>query len=410
MPRRPGRWAIMIRHARPAKKFETGRGCQQTGVRTRLQVLMGVTVKSNARIRECRPDDLAIVSALFQRILRNGEKCNLATLEAYLRDLYFKHPWQDPELPSRVSVSADGRVNGFVGVLPLRMNYRGTRVRAALVGSLMVDNPQQDPLAGARLIRSSFAGPQDLSLSESANPLAQRMWQRLGGSIAPAYSMDWARVLRPAQFGVAMLKPPAWLAGLLRPLGFAADTLSGAAKSRRFRIGPLDPRIERAAIGTNESIALIRQFAARYELAPAWDDASLRWFLTHAARKDPFGELISRVVRARNGTPLGCYLYYGQPGGMAIVLQIFSEPKNADTVVKCLLADANERGCAAVRGRVQPDLLDALQQNGCIFKHVASLTIHARNAELLDAIRAGNALATGLAGETWTRLIHGKFV
>ncbi len=130
-------------------------------------------------------------------------------------------------------------------------------------------------------------------------------------------------------------------------------------------------------------------------------------------RTDPrlrYIKLISRVVRAKNGTPLGCYLYYGQPGGMAIVLQIFSGPENADTVVRCLLADANERGCAAVRGRVQPDLLDALQQNGCIFKHVASLTIHARNAELLAATRAGNALVTGLAGESWTRLYRGKFV
>jgi len=371
---------------------------------------MGVTLTSNARIRECRPDDLPVVAALFQRILRHGEKCNLATLESYLRDLFFEHPWQDPELTSRVRVSADGVVNGFVGVMPLSMTYRGAGIRAALIGSLMVDHPQQDPLAGARLLRSVLAGPQDLSLSESANSLAQRMWQRLGGSAAPAYSMDWARVLRPAQFGIVMLKAPAWLAGVLRPVGFTADTLLGAAKSRRFRLEPIDPRIERADISANELVALIRRFAARYELTPAWNDASLRWFLTHAARKDPFGELISRVVRARNGTPLGCYLYYGQPGGMAIVLQIFSGPENADTVVKSLLADVNDRGCAAVRGRSQPDLLYALLLNGCIFKHVASLTMHSRNAELLDAIRAGNALVTGLAGESWARLIHGQFV
>lgn len=390
-------------------KFETALGCQHGGLRTQVQVLMGIT-KSNAQIRECRPEDLAVVGSLFQRILRHGEHCNLATLESYLKDLFFEHPWQDPELASRVSVSADGAVNGFVGVLPLRMTYRGAGIRAALIGSLMVDNPQQDPLAGARLLRSVLTGPQTLSLSETSNLLAQRMWQRLGGSVAPAYSMDWARVLRPAQFGVAMLKAPTWIEGLLRPAGLAVDTLLGTAKSQRFRLEPIDPRIERADIDANELMALIRQFTARYELAPAWDDASLHWFLTHAARKDPFGELIRRVVQAKNGTPLGCYLYYGQPGGMAIVLQIFSSPENADTVVKALLADANQRGCAAVRGRVQPDLLDALLQNGCIFKHVASLTMHSKNADLLAAIRAGDAFVTGLAGELWTRLIHGKFV
>ena len=371
---------------------------------------MSITLKSNTRIRECTPDDLGVVAALFQRILRPGERCNLATLESYLRNLFFEHTWRDPELPSRVSVTADGTVNGFIGVLPLRMTYRGAEIRAALASSLMVDHPQHNPLAGARLLRSFINGSQDLSLGETSDSVVQRMWRRLGGVVAPAYSMDWMRILRPAQFGVAMLKAPSWMESLLRPVGFAVDGLSGARKWSRFRIEPIDARIARADIDTNELIALVRQFAARYELRPAWDEASLRWFLTQAVRKEPFDDLIGRVVYGKNRTPLGCYLYYGRPGGVAWVLQIFSGRENSDTVVKGLLADVNDSGCAAVRGRVQPDLLDALPQNGCIFKHVGSLTMHSRNAELLAAIRAGDALVTGLAGESWTRLIRGIFV
>ncbi len=371
---------------------------------------MGITLRSNAQIRECRPDDLAVVAALFQRIFRNGQKCNLAKLESYMRDLFFEHPWRDPELPSRVSVAAGGIVNGFVGVLPVRMTYRGTQVRAALASTLMVDNPQHDPLAGARLLRSVLTGPQDLSLAETTNPLAQRMWQRLGGTAVPAYSMDWARILRPAQFGVAMLKAPSWMANLLRPVGFAVDTLLGTAKSRPFRFEQNDARITQTDLDANELVALIQRFAARYELRPAWNDSSLRWFLAHAARKEPFGDLIGRVVYSKNRTPLGCYLYYGRPGGMAMALQIFSGREHADTVVNGLLTDVNRRGCAAVRGRSQPDLLDALLQSKCIFGHTASLTMHSRNPELLAAIRAGDALVTGLAGESWAQLIRGQFV
>jgi hypothetical protein len=377
---------------------------------TQRHELMSITLRSNARIRECRPDDLAVVAALFKRIFRNGEKCNLATLESYLRDLFFEHPWRDPELTSRVSVAANGIVNGFVGVLPVRMTYRGTQVRAALACALMVDNPQQDPLAGARLLRSVLTGPQDLSLGETTNPLAQRMWQHLGGTAVPTYSMDWARILRPAQFGVAMLKAPPWMADLLRPVGSAVDALLGTAKSRRFRLEPNDAPITQTDLDANELVALIQRFAERYELRPAWDDSSLRWFLAHAARKGAFGDLIGRVVYGKNSTPLGCYLYYGRPGGMAIALQIFSEREHADTVVNGLLTDVNRRGCAAVRGRSQPDLLDALLQNNCIFGHTASLTMHSRNPELLAAIRAGGALVTGLAGESWAQLIRGQFV
>ena len=371
---------------------------------------MGITLEGNVRIREFRPDDLAVVAALFRRIFRNNEKCDLATLQSYLGDLFFEHPWRDPELTSRVSVSADGMVNGFIGVLPLQMTYRGAAIRAALASSLMVDNPRQDPLAGARLLRSFITGPQDLSLGETSGPQVQRMWQRLGGSTVPTYSMDWERVLRPAQFGIAMLKERSWMAGWLRPVGLAVDTLLRVGKRRRFRVEPLDARIERADINANELVALVRQFSARYELRPAWDDASLRWFLTHAARKEPFGDLIGRIVCGKNRAPLGCYLYYGRPGGIALVLQIFSGRGDADTVIKGLLADVNDLGCVVVRGRSQPDLHDALLQNGCIFKRAPSVTMHSRNAGLLAAIRAGDALVTGLAGESWARLTHGQFV
>jgi len=362
-----------------------------------------------ANIRECAADDLAVVAALFSRVLRKGEKCNLGALESYLKGLFFEHPWRDPQLMSRVSVSATGAVTGFLGVLPLRMTHRGKAIRAALASALVVDNPQQDPVAGARLLRAFLGGPQDLSLSEHSNPLATRMWLRLGGGTVAAYGMDWVRILRPAQAGIALAKAPPWLASLSRPVGFAVDALLGTDKWRPFRLEPGGAGITRAALDTRQMAALAAQFAARYELAPAWDEPSLRWFLEHAARKEAFGSLAGRVVTGRSAAPMGCYLYYGRPGGVAFVLQIFSAPGSAAAVVKSLLADAHGLGCSAVRGRSQPDLLDALLQSGCIFKQGTSLTVHSRNERLLAAIHAGNALVTGFAGETWSRMNHGQF-
>lgn len=367
------------------------------------------TTTVTARIRECNPDDLAVAAALFSRVLRKGENCNLVTLESYLRGLFFEHPWRDPQLMPRVSVSATGAVTGFLGVLPLRMTHRGKAIRAALASALMVDNPQQDPLAGARLLRSFLGGPQDLSLSEHSNALTTRMWLRLGGSTAAAYGMDWVRILRPAQAGIALAKAPPWLARLSRPVGFAVDTLLGTGQWRPFRLEQEDARTTRAAVDTGQMAALAAQFAAGYELAPAWNETSLRWFLEHAERKEAFGSLTGRVVTGRNAAPIGCYLYYGRPGGMAFVLQIFSAPGNAAAVVKSLLADAHDLGCSAVRGRSQPDLLDALLQSGCVFKQGMSLTVHSRHEPLLAAIHAGDALVTGLAGETWSRMNGGQF-
>jgi hypothetical protein len=62
-----------------------------------------------------------------------------------------------------------------------------------------------------------------------------------------------------------------------------------------------------------------------------------------------------------------------------------------------------------VRGRAEPDLLDALVARRCVLFHVAAMVVHARDKALLADVRRSRALLTGLAGETWTRLIGGEF-
>src|ERR1051326_6614675 len=122
-------------------------------------------------------------AGLFQRTFRNARRATPASLTAYLRELYFEHPWRDLALVSKVFV-ADGAVRGFIGILPLRLSFRGRTLRAAVAVSLMVENPQANPLAGARLFRAYLSGPQDASLSDSANPVSRGMWERLGGKNA----------------------------------------------------------------------------------------------------------------------------------------------------------------------------------------------------------------------------------
>src|ERR1043166_5856357 len=156
-----------------------------------------------AQVRTCTPDDMPAVAGLFQRTFRNARRATPASLTAYLRELYFDHPWRDPALASKVFVT-DGAVRGFIGILPLRLAFRGATVRAAVAGSLMVENPQANPLAGARLFRAYLSGPQDMSLSDSANPVSRGMWERLGGKTAPSESMEWVRPFRPFATALAL--------------------------------------------------------------------------------------------------------------------------------------------------------------------------------------------------------------
>ena len=142
-------------------------------------------------IRTCTADDIPAVARMFHKAFRGAAAAAPPSLESYLRELFLEHPWRDTELTSRVYVDPEGRVGGFIGVLPMQMSFRGRPVRAALASSLVVDDPARYPMAGPRLMRSYLTGPQELCVSETSNPVAQRMWEAAGGRSVADYSMEW---------------------------------------------------------------------------------------------------------------------------------------------------------------------------------------------------------------------------
>jgi hypothetical protein len=359
-------------------------------------------------IRALAPHDIDAVAALFQRSFRNAGDAAPDSLRRYLDELFLHHPCADSELPSRVHVGPDGAVNGFIGVLPAPMRFRGRPLRAAIAGSLMVADPQRDPLAGARLMRAFFKGPQDLSFSETANPLSQGMWERLGGFAAPVYSMEWVRVLRPFATSVAALATAAPAASLLRPLAWGLDRLAAPLTARVFG-APAPGPAWGADVGDDEIVQAAPELISGFALGPNWDGETLRWVLAHARRKERHGPLFRRMVTGRGGRSLGCYLYFGRPDRIAWVLQILARPEGVGPVIDDLFAHAAGQGCAAVRGRSNPLVLDALLRRKCLMLHRASTVVHARDPELLQAVRCGEAMLNGLAGESWTRLIGGDF-
>jgi len=359
-------------------------------------------------IRACVSEDMPAVAALFQKTFIDRRKPASPALGNYLTELFLRHPWHDPELTSRVYVSPEGAVRGFQGVLPLRLCFRGRSIRAALAGSLMVDSPEQNPLAGARLLRSFAHGPQQLSISESANRVSEHMWQKLGGRTVPGESLEWLRVLRPA--GLALAFARQWFAPavVLQPLAAAIDRAARGALGNPLEIEPARGEYDAEA---SEELLLehIPGFAESYSMRPAWNPASLQWVLAHARTKARRGPISRRMVYGKDGAPIGCYVYYGRPRGIGWVLQILARPERTQAVIESLLAHAYRHGSVAVRGRAHPRLMNALLRRGAVFFHRSATVVHSADGELLDAVLSGDALVTGLAGEAWTRLIGDGF-
>ena len=86
-----------------------------------------------------------------------------------------------------------------------------------------------------------------------------------------------------------------------------------------------------------------------------------------------------------------------------------SLPGAVGTTLDSLFVTQRNVGCVAVRGRAEPDLLDPLISRRCLLFHVSAMVVHARDKALLAEVRGSRALLTGLAGETWTRLVGGEF-
>lgn len=361
-------------------------------------------------IRACRSDDMAGVAALFQKTFRDPRRPAPDALAAYLSELFVDHPWSEPELTSQVCTGARDGISGFIGILPARMTLGGRPVRAAYAGSLMVDNPAGNPLAGARLLRSFIGGPQDLSISESANPVSLQMWERLGHKPVVAYSMDWVRILRPFGFAVAALAEWRRRAALLAPVAAAADRMVDRITLNRLRPDITAVRgIDDADVGDDELLAHIPGLSEHYELRPSWEDGALRRVLSHAANKRRHGTTFKRMVYDRHGRPLGAYIYYGRPRGIAWVLHVLSRPNAAAPVVDNLLSHAFRQGCVAIRGRAHPGITDVLMRRKALFAYRSSLVAHSRDRDLMAAIRSENAMITGLAGEAWARIIGDTF-
>lgn len=360
-------------------------------------------------IRACRRDDVPAVADLFARVLLKQKGPAGGALADYFEQLVFAGPESDEDVRSRVFVDGNGEVRGFIGIWPRRMLLGGRSIQAAAAGSLMVDRPEQNPTAGARLLRTFLNGPQDLSFSETANEISQRMWEKAGGERLPASSLDWLRVLRPAGFAVSLASGAFRPAGLLRPVASGIDLILD-----RSGHNPLMPVSQSAgftdAEATSEEIAaLIPALSESYALHPDWEAPGLPFLLSHAESKERYGKLYRRIVYARNGQPGGCYLYYARAGGVAWVLQVLARPDAIGITLDSIFRHAAEIGCVGVRGRVEPELLDGLVTRRCLLFHVSATVIHARDKDLLTEVRRSRVLLTGLAGESWTRLIGGEF-
>jgi hypothetical protein len=299
------------------------------------------------------------------------------------------------------------------------MRFGDKTLLAAFCGSLLVENPETAPLAGARLLKAFLAGPQDVSFSETANALSHRMWLLTGGETLPDHSLNWIRVLRPAGLALALAERAIPAFRVLGPLARGIDRLLGrcrwiAGSARRW--SGLDPmatlpgQLKVNEISSEAFGRLLKTMTEHYAFAPTWDETVLAAQLGDALHKPDYGAPVVAEVATRSGAPIGGFFYHARPGGIARVLQALARPGQEGAILDHLIRDAAERGAVGIVGRTQPALLPALLTRRVVLLPRSSTVMHVRDPALAETLRAGRGFLNGFSGETWSRISGGGAV
>lgn len=365
-------------------------------------------MKESARRKPVRPftkEDIPQVADMFQRLmLSEGPSMRMLSptkLLDYFEQTFFHHPWYDEAFPSYVYEESDGKIIGFIGVVTRPMTLHGQPIRMSVSFHLMVEPQSRSSMAGVQLLKTFFAGPQDLALTDGAGEVGRRVWTGVGGTTALLYSQLWTRILRPTRHIMDLLGTRATVAPvarLLTPLCPLTDAVAARALPPRFG-NPATAYLEEE-LGVEVLLEHLPQFMKTSALQPVYDADSLRWLLMHAAQMKQHGEFQQVLLRDERGEVAGWFMYYLKPGGTSRVFQFVARKGATNEVLNSLFNHARRHGAATIAGRLVPNYMQELSDKYCYFdRNTAWVLVHSNNKELLNVVHRGEAFLTGLEGE-----------
>ena len=366
-------------------------------------------------IRGFKHADVEPVARMFMRIYRHSDAAAPAHLIDYFRLHFVDAPVCDSEVPSLVHVEDDETISGFLGVNVITMLRGAKSHRAAICGTFMVESPEKRPMAAARLMKTLMEGKQDLTLSETTSEKTSRMVTRLGAAILPQYSLDWFRVIRPTGLLVETasqkLPPARWLSpaakgvdGLLRGRGRESDLRwsmvgESALPTKGFELAEID---------VSKFVEHLERFTRQYDIRPDFAGDGFAHVIGEGLEKPDYGKPVVAEINARGGKPVGAVFYHVRPGATAHVLQVLAQPGQEGAVLDALVRDAAERGAVALRGRLQPALLEPMLVRRIALLPIASSIVQSRTPAFVNAFTESKGFFNGLVSEKWSRFYGGS--
>ena len=372
---------------------------------TAIRLAATVTPRPDgARVRPFVDADIPQVAEVHRAAFRRDGASDLAEYRDYFTRVFLDTA--DRRISSVVFQESDGRVTGFLGLVPRRVTIDGRRYEAAVSSQFIVDPAVHVGLVALRLAKAFLEGPQDLSIADEANDVSRKIWEGLGGSTALLLSMYWTRVLRPARVALSFLRgrrPLAPLAMIAAPAAALADSIAVRLPGSQLRLS--SPAVVAEPLDAGRALASSAAACGSGTLRVDHDLATFNALLDRVAIRARAGRGLSALVRSGSAIA-GWYIAYVDADGVAEVAQLSATPSTVHAVLDRLFFDAWLAGAESVSGRLDPRFMQALSDKYCLFHRRGPwVLIHARQPELVRALESGATCVSRFDGE-WSLRFH----
>ena len=357
-----------------------------------------------ARVRPFADADIPQVADVHRAAFRRDGASDLAEYRDYFTKVFLNTA--DHGLSSLVFQEGNGRVTGFLGLVPRVVTLDGRRYQAAVSSQFIVDPTVHVGLVALRLAKAYLEGPQDLSIADEANDVSRKIWEGLGGSTALLLSMYWTRVLRPARVALSFLRARprmAPLALMAAPAAALADSV--AVRMPGSQLGLSSPSVTAEPLCAGTALANGAAACGTGTLRVEYDEATFQALLDRVTERAGAGRVLSALVKSGSAIA-GWYIAYVDSDGVAEVAQLSAMPSTIDAVLDRLFFDAWRAGADSVSGRLDPRFMQALSDKYCVFHRRGPwVLIHARRPELARALESGATCVSRFDGE-WSLRFH----
>jgi len=348
--------------------------------------------------------DTTSVADLISKVLHERKGPTPPSLPDHLSQLFLENPWVQEDIPSHVYEDSQNKLVGFFGILPRRMTLQGKTVRLAFGSNFVVDPESRSSMAAVQLIRAFMKGPQDVSITDSANESSRQMLRSLGFKISPIYSLIWARPLQPLRYGLlgaARLKKKgsiARLSSVVSPFAGLLDSAATKLSASPFYHAHLTTVEEDAT--PDAIVQALSTIPGKNWLLPEYSAESLNWILQFIQKRNAYGPLIKKLIRNQDGKLIGWYIFGKSDGKIGDVLQLGTEASSAKLVLNHLFRDAYKEGLVGLHGRMEPQFMDEMSRSASFFLRQGSWTLlNSKNPEYAEPFLTGNNFFSKLEGE-----------